>query len=157
MPPKGTKVVAQNRKARHDYEILEVFEAGLQLKGSEVKSLRAGQVQLRDAYARVDGGEIWVHGVHIAPYSHASSFGVVDPDRTRKLLMHKREIEELGSRTTTEPLTIVPMAIYFKDGRAKMELALARGRKRYDKRHAIAQRDADREAERAHRSRQKGE
>jgi SsrA-binding protein len=157
MPPKGTKLVAQNRKARHDYEVLEVFEAGLQLKGSEVKSLRAGQVQLRDAYARVDDGEIWVHGVHIAPYSHASSFGVVDPDRTRKLLMHKREIEELGSRTTTEPLTIVPMAIYFKDGRAKMELALARGRKRYDKRQAIAQRDSDREAERAHRSRQKGE
>ena len=157
MPPKGTKVVAQNRKARHDYEVLEIFEAGLQLKGSEVKSLRAGQVQLRDAYARVDDGEIWVHGVHIAPYSHASSFGVVDPDRTRKLLMHKREIEELGSRTTTEPLTIVPMAIYFKDGRAKMELALARGRKRYDKRQAIAQRDSDREAERAHRSRQKGE
>jgi SsrA-binding protein len=157
MPPKGTKVVAQNRKARHDYEVLEIFEAGLQLKGSEVKSLRAGQVQLRDAYARVDDGEIWVHGVHIAPYSHASSFGVVDPDRTRKLLMHKREIEELGSRTVTEPLTIVPMAIYFKDGRAKMELALARGRKRYDKRHAIAQRDSDREAERAHRSKQKGE
>ena len=157
MPPKGTKVVAQNRKARHDYEILDVFEAGLQLKGSEVKSLRAGQVQMRDAYARVDDGEIWVHGVHIAPYSHASSFGVVDPDRTRKLLMHKREIEELGSRTVTEPLTIVPIAIYFKDGRAKMELALARGRKRYDKRQAIAQRDSDREAERAHRSRQKGE
>jgi SsrA-binding protein len=157
MPPKGTKVVALNRKARHDYEIIETYEAGLQLKGSEVKSLRAGQVQLRDSYARVDDGEIWVHGVHIAPYSHASSFGVVDPDRTRKLLMHKREIEDLGSRTLTEPLTIVPMAIYFKDGRAKMELALARGRKRYDKRHAIAQRDSDREAERAHRSRQKGE
>jgi SsrA-binding protein len=157
MPPKGTKLVAQNRKARHDYEILEVFEAGLQLKGSEVKSLRASQVQLRDSFARVDDGEIFVHGVHIAPYSHASSFGTVDPDRTRKLLMHKRQIEELASRTTTEPLTLVPLAIYFKDGRAKMELALARGRKRYDKRHAIAQRDADREAERAHRSRQKGE
>ena len=157
MPPKGTKVVAQNRKARHDYEVLETYEAGLQLKGSEVKSLRAGQVQMREAYARVDDGEIWVHGLHIAPYSHASSFGVVDPDRTRKLLMHKREIEELGSRTTMEPLTIVPMAIYFKDGKAKIEVALARGRKRYDKRQAIAQRDSDREAERAHRSRQKGE
>jgi SsrA-binding protein len=157
MPPKGTKVVAQNKKARHDYEILEVFEAGLQLKGSEVKSLRASQVQLRDSFARVDDGEIWVHGVHIAPYSFASGFGAVDPDRTRKLLMHKRQIEELGSRTTTEPLTLVPLAIYFKDGKAKLELALARGRKRYDKRHAIAQRDADREAERAHRSRQKGE
>jgi SsrA-binding protein len=157
VPPKGTKPVAQNRKARHDYEVLETFEAGIQLKGSEVKSLRAGQVQLRDAYAHVDDGEAWLHGVHIAPYAHASGFGVVDPDRTRKLLLHKREITELASRTTTEPLTIVPMAIYFKDGRAKIELALARGRKRYDKRQVIAQRDADREAERAHRGRQKGE
>jgi len=157
MPPKGTKLVAQNRKARHDYEVLEVFEAGIQLKGSEVKSLRAGQVQLRDAFARVDDGEAWMHGVHIAPYAFASGWGAVDPDRARKLLLHKREIEELGSRTATEPLTIVPMAIYFKDGRAKVELALARGRKRYDKRHVIAQRDADREAERAHRGRQKGE
>lgn len=157
MPPKGTKVVAQNRKARHDYEVLDVFEAGLQLKGSEVKSLRAGQVQLRDAYAHVDDGEAWLHGVHIAPYAFSSGFGAVDPDRTRKLLLHKREIAELGSRTTTEPLTIVPMAIYFKEGRAKIEVALARGRKRYDKRQAIAQRDSDREAERAHRSRQKGE
>lgn len=149
--------MTQNRKARHDYDVLETFEAGIQLKGSEVKSLRAGQVQLRDAFARVDDGEAWLHGVHIAPYSHASGFGVVDPDRTRKLLLHKREIEELGSRTTTEPLTIIPLSIYFKDGMAKVEIALARGRRRYDKRHAIAQRDADREAERAHRGRQKGE
>jgi SsrA-binding protein len=157
MPPKGTKVVAQNRKARHDYEVLESFEAGLQLKGSEVKSLRAGQVQLRDSYARVDDGEAWLIGVHIAPYSHASGFGAVDPDRSRKLLLHRREIDELESRTEQEPLTLVPMAIYFKDGRAKVEIALARGRRRYDKRQVIAQRDADREAERAHRSRQKGE
>lgn len=157
MPPKGTKLVTQNRKARHDYEVLETYEAGLQLKGSEVKSLRAGHVQLRDSYARVDDGEAWLVGVHIAPYTFASGFGAVDPDRTRKLLLHKREIAELGSRTATEPLTIVPLAIYFKDGRAKVELALARGRRRYDKRHAIAQRDADREAERAHRGRQKGE
>ena len=157
MPPKGTKLVTQNRKARHDYDVLETFEAGIQLKGSEVKSLRAGQVQLRDSFARVDDGEAWLHGVHIAPYSHASGFGVVDPDRARKLLLHKREIEELGSRTTTEPLTIIPLSIYFKDGMAKVEIALARGRRRYDKRHAIAQRDADREAERAHRGRQKEE
>jgi SsrA-binding protein len=157
MPPKGTKVVAQNRKARHDYEVLDVFEAGLQLKGSEVKSLRAGQVQLRDAYAHVDDGEAWLHGVHIAPYAFSSGFGAVDPDRTRKLLLHKREIAELGSRTTTEPLTIVPMAIYFKEGKAKVELALARGRRRYDKRNVIAQRDADREAERALRGRNRGE
>jgi SsrA-binding protein len=157
MPPKGTKVVAQNRKARHDYEILETYEAGLQLKGSEVKSLRAGQVQLRDSFARVDDGEAWLHGVHIAPYAFASGFGAVDPDRARKLLMHRREIEELKSRTEQQPLTLIPLAIYFKEGRAKVELALARGRRRYDKRHAIAQRDADREAERAHRTRQKEE
>ena len=157
MPPKDVKVVAQNRKARHDYEVLETYEAGLQLKGSEVKSLRAGQVQLRDAFARVDDGEAWLHGVHIAPYSHASGFGAVDPDRTRKLLMHRREIDELAARTEQQPLTLIPLAIYFKEGRAKVELALARGRRRYDKRHAIAQRDADREAERAHRGRQKEE
>ena len=157
MPPKGTKLVTQNRKARHDYEVLEVFEAGLQLKGSEVKSLRAGHVQLRDSYARVDDGEAYLVGVHIAPYAFSSGFGAVDPDRTRKLLLHKREIEELASRTATEPLTIVPMAIYFKEGRAKVELALARGRRRYDKRHAIAQRDADRAAERALRGRNKAE
>jgi SsrA-binding protein len=157
MPPKGTKVVAQNRKARHDYEVLESYEAGLQLKGSEVKSLRAGQVQLRDSYARVDDGEAWLIGVHIAPYSHASGFGAVDPDRSRKLLLHRREIDELESRTEQEPLTLVPMAIYFKDGRAKVEIALARGRRRYDKRQVIAQRDADREAERALRGRNKQE
>jgi SsrA-binding protein len=157
VPKKGVKVVAQNRKARHDYEVLETFEAGLQLKGSEVKSLRASQVQLRDSFARVDNGEIWLHGVHIAPYSFASGFGAVDPDRARKLLMHRRQIDELQGRTTTEPLTLIPLSIYFKEGLAKVELALARGRRRYDKRHAIAQRDADREAERAHRSRQKGE
>jgi SsrA-binding protein len=157
MPPKGTKVVAQNRKARHDYEVLETYEAGLQLKGSEVKSLRAGQVQLRDSFARVDDGEAWLHGVHIAPYAFASGFGAVDPDRARKLLMHRREIDELKSRTEQQPLTLIPLAIYFKEGRAKVELALARGRRRYDKRHAIAQRDADREAERAHRTRQKEE
>jgi len=157
MPPKGTKVVAQNRKARHDYEVLETFEAGIQLKGSEVKSLRAGQVQLRDAYARVDDGEAWLVGVHIAPYAFAAGFGAVDPDRARKLLLHRRQIDELQGRTTTEPLTLVPLSIYFKDGRAKVELALARGRRRYDKRQAIAQRDADREAERAHRGRQKRE
>jgi SsrA-binding protein len=148
MPPKGTKLVAQNRKARHDYLILDTFECGIALKGSEVKSLRAGQVQLRDSYARVDSGEMWLHGVHMAPYSYASGFGAVDPDRARKLLLHRREIDELAGRTQQESLTLVPLAIYFKDGRAKVELALARGKKNYDKRHAIAARDASREAER---------
>ena len=153
MPPKGTKLVAQNRKARHDYTVLETFECGIALKGSEVKSLRAGQVQLRDSYARVDDGEMWLHGVHMAPYSHASGFGAVDPDRARKLLLHRKEIDQLAGRTQQESLTLVPLSIYFKDGRAKVELALARGRRTYDKRHAIAERDARREADRAIRGR----
>ena len=148
MPPKGTKLVAQNRKARHDYTVLDTFECGIALKGSEVKSLRAGQVQLRDSYARVDDGELWLHGVHVAPYSYSSGFGAVDPDRARKLLMHRREIDELAGRTQQESLTLVPLAIYFKDGRAKVELALARGKHAYDKRAAIAKKDSRREIER---------
>ena len=148
MPPKGTKPVAQNRKARHDYEILDTYEAGIVLVGAEVKALRDSKVQLRDSYARVDGGELWLHGVHISPYPFANGFGVVDPDRSRKLLLHRREIHELTVKTQQQHLTLIPLAIYFKDGRAKVELALARGRKTYDKRHAIAARDADREAER---------
>ena len=149
MPPKGTKLAAQNRKARHDYEVIDTFEAGIVLKGSEVKSIREGQIQLRDAFARVDDGEIWLHGVHISPYSFATSMGAPDPERVRKLLLNRREINELAERTKQEPLTIVPLAVYFVDGRAKVELALARGRRSYDKRHAIAERDARREADRA--------
>jgi SsrA-binding protein len=155
MPPKGTKAVAQNRKARHDFEILDEFECGIALQGSEVKSLRAAQVQMRDAFARVDDGEVWLHGVHIAPYSFATGVGAHDPDRKRKLLLHRREIAELTQRTQQEGLTLVPLAIYFKEGRAKVEIAVARGRHRYDKRHAIAKRDADREAARAARSRER--
>jgi SsrA-binding protein len=157
MPPKGTRPVAQNRKARHDYTVLDTYECGIALKGSEVKSLRAGQVQLRDAYARVDDGEMWLHGVHVAPYANASSWGAVDPDRARKLLMHRREIDELAERTQQDSLTLVPLAIYFKDGRAKVEIALAKGRHTYDKRHAIAARDAAREADRAVRGRERGD
>jgi len=152
MPPKDTKPVAQNRKARHDFEILDVFECGIALQGSEVKSLRAAQVQMREAFARVDDGEVWLHGVHIAPYSFATGVGAHDPDRKRKLLLHRREIGELLQRTQQEGLTLVPLSIYFKEGRAKVELAVARGRHRYDKRHAIAKRDADREAARAART-----
>ncbi|HZQ85638.1 MAG TPA: SsrA-binding protein SmpB [Acidimicrobiales bacterium] len=155
MPPKGTKVVAQNRKARHDFEILDEFECGIALQGSEVKSLRAAQVQMRDAFARVDDGEVWLHGVHIAPYSFATGMTAHDPDRKRKLLLHRREIAELAQRTQQEGLTLVPLAIYFKEGRAKVEIAVGRGRHRYDKRHAIAKRDADREAARAARSRER--
>jgi len=152
MPPKDTKLVAQNRKARHDFDILDVFECGIALQGSEVKSLRAAQVQMREAFARVDDGEVWLHGVHIAPYSFATGVGAHDPDRKRKLLLHRREIGELLQRTQQEGLTLVPLSIYFKEGRAKVELAVARGRHRYDKRHAIAKRDADRESARAARA-----
>ena len=142
------RVVAQNRRARHDYDILDTYEAGLVLVGSEVKSLREGKAQLRDSFARVQDGEVWLYGVHVPPYVFATGFGAVDPDRRRKLLLHRRQIEELGRRTSQEALTLVPLSVYFKDGRAKVDLALARGRKLYDKRHAIAARDAEREARR---------
>jgi SsrA-binding protein len=145
----GARPVAQNRRARHDYEILDTYEAGIVLVGSEVKSLREGKAQLRDSYARVQDGEVWLYGVHVPPYAFASGFGATDPDRRRKLLLHRRQIDELFKRLGQESLTLVPLSIYFKDGRAKVDLALARGRKRYDKRHAIAERDANREAQRA--------
>src|ERR1700730_11167804 len=152
----GPRPVAQNRKARHDYEILDTFEAGMVLAGSEVKSLRAGKVQLRDSYARVQDGEVWVYGVHVAPYAYSTGFGLVEPERPRKLLLHHREIAELSERTAQESLTLVPLAIYFKDGRAKMDLAVARGRRQYDKRAAIAERDANRDAARSLRDAGKG-
>ena len=149
--------MAQNRRARHDYEILETLEAGIELFGSEVKSLRDGKVQLRDAYARVEGREMWLFGVHVAPYEFASGFGGHDPDRKRRLLLHRRQIDEFAARTQQDSLTIVPLAIYFKEGRAKIEIALARGRKTYDKRHAIAARDASRDMERASARSRRGE
>ena len=155
--PAGPRPVAQNRKARHEYDILETFECGIVLAGSEVKSLRDGHVQLRDAFARVDDGEAWVIGVHIAPYAMANGFGAVNPDRPRKLLLHRRQLDELRQRTREGGLTLIPLAIYFKEGRAKLELALARGRHNYDKRHAIAARDAQREVERSGRVAARGE
>jgi SsrA-binding protein len=141
--------IAQNRRARYDYDILETFECGMVLQGGEVKSLRAGKAALRDAYARVDEGEVWLIGAYVAPYEFAQGFGSHDPDRPRKLLLHRRQIDELVGRTKQQSLTLVPLSIYFRDGRAKVELALARGRRTYDKRHAIASRDAEREAARA--------
>jgi SsrA-binding protein len=143
------KRVAQNRRARHEYEILETFECGIELKGGEVKSLRLGHVQLADSYARVDDGELWLLGVHIAPYEYAHGFGFIEPDRRRKLLVHRSQIDELGGRVAQQSLTIIPLSLYFKDGRAKVELALARGRRLYDKRHALQEKDATREAQRA--------
>jgi SsrA-binding protein len=145
----GPRPVAQNRRARHDYDILDTVEAGIVLAGSEVKSLREGKAQLRESFARVIDGEVWLYGMHVPPYAFAAGFGATDPDRRRKLLLHRRQIGELNRRTTQDSLTLVPLAVYFKDGRAKVDLALARGRKRYDKRHAIAARDADLEARRA--------
>jgi len=152
----GPRPVAQNRRARHDYDILEEVEAGIVLAGSEVKSLRDGKVQLRDAYARVHDGEVWLHGVHVAPRVYTTGFGSVDPDRPRKLLLHRRQIHDLAVRTSQDSLTLIPLAIYFKDGRAKVDLALARGRRNYDKRHAIAERDAAMEARRAASARFRG-
>ncbi|HET6874356.1 MAG TPA: SsrA-binding protein SmpB [Acidimicrobiales bacterium] len=144
----NNRTVAQNRRARHDYEVLDTYEAGIVLHGSEVKSLREGKVMLRDGFARAQDGELWLHNVHIAPYAFGQGFGAHDPDRARKLLLHRREIEELAGRVQAQSLTLVPLSVYLKDGRAKVSLALARGRRTYDKRHAIAARDAGREAAR---------
>ncbi|MDQ4097877.1 MAG: SsrA-binding protein SmpB [Actinomycetota bacterium] len=143
------KTVAKNRRARHDYDILEVHEAGIALVGTEVKSLREGHVQLKDAYARPEDGELWLVGVHVSPYAQADGFGGHDPERRRKLLLHRDEIADLSSRVTQEALTLVPLSVYFKNGKAKVELGLARGRRRYDKRIAIAARDAQRDTDRA--------
>lgn len=141
--------IASNRRARHQFAILDTVEAGVVLQGSEVKSLRLGQVQLADAYARIRDGQVWMDGVHIAPYSFANGVGAHDPDRSRKLLMHRNEIDRLADRVARERLTLVPLSLYFKNGRAKVELGLAKGRSKTDKRQAIAERDSKREIERA--------
>ncbi len=151
MRPTGTKVIATNRQARRNYEILDTIEAGLVLRGSEVKSLREAKVQIADAFGRIDSGEIWLHGLHIAPYLHSQTHTGHDPDRKRKLLMHHHEIERLRARVDPEHLSLVPLSIYFKDGRAKVELALAKGRRTHDKRQVIAERDAQRTLQRAKR------
>ena len=150
-----TGVVARNRKARFSYDILDTFEAGIVLHGSEVKSLREAQVQMGEAYATVDDGEVWLHNVHIAQYSNVDISTRPTIDRKRKLLLHKKEIAELGRRVNVERLTLVPLSIYFKNGMAKVELAVARGRKHADKRQAIAERDMARDTERSlsHRNR----
>jgi SsrA-binding protein len=145
----GTTPIAANRRARHDYSVLETVEAGLVLQGSEVKSLRLGQVQLADAYARVAGDELWLEGVHIAPYHFANGVGAHDPDRRRKLLLHREQIDKLQARIAQERLALVPLRLYFRDGRAKVELGLAKGRRKGDKRQALAERDSKREMERA--------
>ena len=144
----GTKVVAQNRKARHDYHVLDTYEAGLVLSGTEVKSLRTAKLNLRDSYARVDGVEVYLHNVHISPYMAATHFNH-DPDRPKKLLLHRREICKLSEQTQQKGLTVVPLRVYFNArGFAKVEIALVRGKREYDKRQEIARRDADRAIQR---------
>jgi SsrA-binding protein len=150
------KVVASNRKARHDYEILETVEAGIALVGGEVKALRDAKIQLKDGYAHIDRGEATLIGVHIAPYAYATGFGSYLPERPRKLLLHKEEIEDLQQRITQEKLSLIPLAVYFKGPRVKVELGLAKGRKRHDKRDVLAERDSKREIERALEARRRG-
>jgi SsrA-binding protein len=148
----GRKVVATNRRARHDYEILDTFECGIVLRGSEVKSLRDAQVQLKDAYADIRDGEVWLERMHIAPYGFAAGGGH-DPERARKLLLHRREIDRLTGKVNEVGLTLIPLQVYFKEGRAKVEIALAKGRRTYDKRQKIRERMERREMDRAKRSR----
>lgn len=151
----GDRVVATNRRARHDYEILETLECGMVLTGSEVKSLREGKAVISDAYARLDESELWLFQSHIPPWQFAVGFGSHDPDRKRKLLVHRHELNRLLEKTKTQPLTIVPLKMYFKDGRAKVEVALAKGRKSHDRREAIKERDAAREIARTVRNAEK--
>jgi SsrA-binding protein len=150
--PTGRKVVASNRRARRNFTVLDTYECGIMLTGSEVKSLRAGQVQLKDAYGAIRGSEIWLENLHIAPYSFAREGGH-DPERPRKLLLHRREIERLIGKVNEVGLALVPLSIYFTHGLAKVELALAKGRTTYDKRQAIKEREMKREMDRATRRR----
>ncbi|MCL0063289.1 SsrA-binding protein SmpB [Peptococcaceae bacterium] len=148
MGEKGIKILIDNRKARHDYHILDTYEAGIVLKGTEVKSIRAGKANLKDSYARVEKGELFLYNMHISPYEQGNRFNH-EPKRTRKLLMHKHEINRLLGRTKEKGLSLVPLKLYFKNNKVKVELALAKGKKLHDKRRALAERDAKREMERA--------
>ncbi len=150
MSPKsqGVKQAAANRKAFHDYFVLERFEAGIELSGTEVKSIRAGTLNLKDSYCTVKSGELFVRGMHISPYEKGNIFNR-DPDRDRRLLMHKKEILKLGARATQDGLALIPLSVYFRDSRVKVELGLCRGKKLYDKRDTDAKRQAGRDMERA--------
>jgi len=146
------KIIAENRKARHDYFVIEAFEAGIELFGTEVKSLRRGTVNLKDSYCEVDGGELFALGVHISPYEEGNIFNR-NPLRPKKLLMHKKEIMKLQGLVSREGYTLVPLSLYFKGSRVKLALGLCKGKKLYDKREDIAKRDADRDIERHMKSR----
>ena len=152
---KGRTLIAQNKKARHDYSIEDVFEAGLVLVGTEVKSLRAGRATLTDGYASIDDGEAWLRGVHIPEYD-LGTWTNHEPRRARKLLLTKDELRRLTGKMKESGLTLIPLSLYFKDGYAKVEIAVARGRKNYDKRQAIAEKESKREAERATGRRSRG-
>ena len=147
MDRKGTKQIAKNSKAFHDYFVEEAFEAGVVLSGTEVKSIRQGAVNLKDSFCQVKDGELWLYGVHISPYEKGNIFNR-DPVRTRRLLMHKREIRKLHALIKQDGYTLVPLSVYFKDARVKVEIGLCKGKKNYDKREASAQRDAAREIDR---------
>ena len=151
----GRKLVAQNKKARHDYLIEDTYEAGLVLTGTEVKSLRAGRASLIDGFAEVHHGEAFLHGVHIPIYTQGT-WTNHEPRRVRKLLLHREEIAKIDGKVRERGYTLVPLSLYFKDGRAKVEIALAKGKKEYDKRHSLAERQADREKEQALGRRLKG-
>lgn len=144
----GIKVIATNRRAFHDYFVDEKIEAGLALTGTEIKSIREGRVNIRDAYASIDRGEAWLVGAHIAPYEHGNRYNH-EPTRTRKLLLHKSEIDSLAGKVKRSGYTLIPLQVHLKAGRAKVELGLARGKRSYDKRESIARRDAEREIDRA--------
>lgn len=143
----GIKVVATNRKANFEYFLLDRYEAGLSLQGSEIKSIRAGQISINEAYIQIDGKQAWLMEAHIAIYEAANRYNH-EPKRPRRLLLHKREIRELWAAVRQKGMTVIPVKIYFKDGRAKLEIALAKGKKLYDKRHDIAKRDEERESQR---------
>ncbi len=144
---KGTKTIAENRKAFHDYFVLERFEAGIELAGTEVKSIRAGQVNLKDSYCTIKDGELFVHSMHVSPYEHGNIFNK-DPVRPRRLLMHKREIVKLNARVMQDGVALIPLSLYFKDSRVKVELGLCKGKKLYDKRDSDAERQSKRDIDR---------
>lgn len=143
----GTKEIAQNRKAFHDYFVLERYEAGIELAGTEVKSIRAGQVNLKDSYCTIKNGEIFVRGMHVSPYEKGNIFNR-DPVRVRRLLMHKREINKLNAEVMQQGVALIPISLYFKDSKVKMELGVCKGKKLYDKREASAKKDAQRDMDR---------
>lgn len=152
MRDKGIKIVASNRKATHEFFLFDKFEAGLVLLGSEIKSIRAGKMSLSEAYIQINNQEAWLMDSHVAPYDHANIFNH-EPKRPRKLLLHRSELNQLWNQVRQKGMTIIPTRVYLKDGRAKIEIALAKGKKLYDKRQVIAQRDAEREIERKFRIR----